>query len=409
MKMTRRFRTFWTDLLGDRSGGILIYAAIVAPVIIGMAGLSIDVGLWYAQKRLIQSAADSAALAGSLEVLRSGSDSDAIVAAVSADAAINGYGSASGDTIAVATQADTRVEVTITRPTSALLGQFVFADQTNVSARAVAEASVMNACIWALNPNATGALEVQGNAQVELGCGVADNSNDTSALDQGGGACLTAEKIKVVGGANGDCLSPGPETGITAFDDPLAQLAAPSYDDCDFTNVRINHGDAVLDPGVYCTRLSINTTGTVTLNPGLYVLDGARLSINGQATVVGSDVSFFLTENSASNDDISINGGANVTLSAPSDGPLPGILFFQDRNTPSNITHKFNGGSNMFVEGIIYFSNQDVEFTGGNDLQSTGAIVIADEIKFSGNAYIGDFENSPVLGNPLLSRATLVE
>jgi Flp pilus assembly protein TadG len=217
MKMTRRFRAFWADLLGDRSGGILIYAAIVAPVIVGMAGLSVDVGLWYAQKRLIQSAVDSAALAGSLEVLRSDSDSDAIVAAVLADAAINGYGSANGDTIAVATQANYRVEVTITRPTSALLSQFVFADQTNVSARAVAEASVMNECIWSLNPNAAGALEVQGNAQVELGCGVADNSNDTRALDQGGGACLTAEKIKVVGGANGDCLSPEPETGITPF------------------------------------------------------------------------------------------------------------------------------------------------------------------------------------------------
>jgi hypothetical protein len=58
---------------------------------------------------------------------------------------------------------------------------------------------------------------------------------------------------------------------------------------------------------------------------------------------------------------------------------------------------------------LEFLTVNDVEFTGGNDLQSTGAIVIADEIKFSGNAYIGDFENSPVLGNPLLSRATLVE
>ena len=407
--MTRRFRAFLTKLLRDRAGGIMIYAAITAPVIIGMAGLSIDVGLWYAQKRLIQSAVDSAALAGSLEVLRSNADNDAIVAAVLADAAINGVGSGYGDTIAVAAQANNRVEVVITRPTPGLLSQIVFSEQINVSARAVAEAGIMDECIWSLNPNASGALQVQGNAQVELGCGVIDNSSDDSALDQGGGACLTAEQIKVVGGADGDCLDPTPQTGITPFDDPLAQLAAPSYGACDFTNVRINNGDATLDPGVYCTRLSINTTGTVTLNPGLYVLDGASLSINGQATVLGNDVSFFLTENCASNDGISINGGATVTLSAPSDGPLPGILFFQDRNTPSNITHKFNGGSNMFVQGIMYFPNQDIEFTGGNSLQSTSAIIIADEIKFSGDAYVGGFENSPIIGNPLLIQATLVD
>ena len=60
-----------TDLWRDRRGGVFVYAAIVAPVLIGAAGLSVDVGMWYANKRLIQSAADSAALAGALEFRRS--------------------------------------------------------------------------------------------------------------------------------------------------------------------------------------------------------------------------------------------------------------------------------------------------------------------------------------------------
>ena len=48
-----------TKLWRDRSGGLLIYAAIAAPVMIGAAGLSVDIGLWYANKRLAQSAVEN--------------------------------------------------------------------------------------------------------------------------------------------------------------------------------------------------------------------------------------------------------------------------------------------------------------------------------------------------------------
>ncbi len=58
---------------------MFVYFAIAAPVLIGLAGASIDVGLWYANKRLTQSAVDSAALAGALELRRTDeTDADAI-------------------------------------------------------------------------------------------------------------------------------------------------------------------------------------------------------------------------------------------------------------------------------------------------------------------------------------------
>ena len=43
-----------TKLWRDRTGGIFVFAAIAAPVMIGAAGLSVDIGLWYANKRLAQ-------------------------------------------------------------------------------------------------------------------------------------------------------------------------------------------------------------------------------------------------------------------------------------------------------------------------------------------------------------------
>ncbi len=76
-----------------RAGGVFVYFAIAAPVLIGLAGASIDVGLWYANKRLVQSAVDSAAIAGALELRRTDeTDANAIHAdvetAVNLDAAM---------------------------------------------------------------------------------------------------------------------------------------------------------------------------------------------------------------------------------------------------------------------------------------------------------------------------------
>ena len=68
-----------TKLWRDRMGGVFVYAAIAAPVLIGAAGLSVDIGLWYANKRLIQSAVDSAALAGALEFRRSAGNETSIL------------------------------------------------------------------------------------------------------------------------------------------------------------------------------------------------------------------------------------------------------------------------------------------------------------------------------------------
>ena len=41
----------------DESGGVLVYTAILLPVVLGFAGLSTDVGLWYMNKRVLQSSA----------------------------------------------------------------------------------------------------------------------------------------------------------------------------------------------------------------------------------------------------------------------------------------------------------------------------------------------------------------
>ncbi len=204
-------------------------------------------------------------------------------------------------------------------------------------------------------------------------------------------------------------------TGIAPVEDPLAALEAPSYTSCTGgappTNLSGN-ADYALNPGVYCGNINITTGGTVTFNPGLYVLDGVALTINGGSTVFGDDVSFYLSQKGGVADNISIAGGATVILSAPSDGPLPGILFYHDRNGSGNITHTLTGGANMQLNGIIYFPTTDLVFTGGAELSESASIIIADEVSFTGDVYLGGFTTAPgnaILGNSLMLQATLLE
>ncbi len=410
-------------LLGERitklwrscMGGVFVYAAITAPVVIGAAGLSVDVGMWYANKRLVQSAVDSAALAGALELRRSNEDPTSIANAVNADALINGFSTAEGDTINVVINTP-EVAVTITRPVPGLLSQVVFTESTNVQARAVAKADVNDSCIWSLNGSASGAVRIQGAANVDLSCGVIANSSNGAGISEDGTGCLNATEVKVVGGTGGDCINPEPGTGIDPVDDPLAALPAPSYSNPPCINLPPVTGNGpdpqYLNPGVYCNQLTINTTRKVIFNPGLYVLDGARLSISGSSDVEGIDVSFYLTENNdIAAKNITISGGATVVLSAPSDGPLPGILFYHDRNAPT-IQHSLTGGASMQLNGIIYFPTAELNFTGGAELTESASIIIADKVTFTGDVHLGGFTTAPgnaILGNSLMLQATLLE
>jgi Flp pilus assembly protein TadG len=413
------FRRVVAKPVKDRSGSVFIYTAIIAPVLLGFAGLSVDVGIWYANQRLAQAAADSGAMAGALEVLRSSASSTAIINAVNTDSANNGFSATNGDTVTVNfppqsgsfTSSAEAVEVIVSRPARSFLSQLVFEGATTITARAVARAGANDICVWSLNPSDSGTLSVSGTAQVNLGCGVLANSTDASALTQNGNSCLNATQVKVAGNSSGACISPQPITGVSQVADPLASMPPPSYGSCDYSNnITVNSGTPqTLGPGTYCGNIRVNANGQLALQSGQYVLNGASFTVAGQGSVTGTDVSFYLTENSGTPDNISIAGGASVSLTAPANGDTLGILFYQDRDAPSNVTHSFTGGSSMDLEGILYFPNQDISYSGGASINSSPTIIIADTVTFNGNSTAGGFENSSILSNPLLISAAIVE
>ena len=64
----------------------------------------------------------------------------------------------------------------------------------------------------------------------------------------------------------------------------LASLAAPSWSGCDEPNqVKANNNQTIdLDPGVYCNKITVQSGGRINFASGLYVLDGAALTIHGE-------------------------------------------------------------------------------------------------------------------------------
>ncbi len=402
--------------LRDDRGGMLVQIALAVPILIGFSGLSVDIATWFAERRVVQTASDAGAIAGALEFVRSKGD-DYVTAAVTKDAGLNGL--RAGDTLIVNNPptsgsqmgVSNAVEVIIQRPARSFLSGLFLADAGTIAGRAVAIADFDDTCVWSLDPGVSGAINVTGGGDVAMSCGIYVNSNDSQALVEGGGACLTATKIKVVGGYTGDCINPTPWTGGRAKADPLSALPPPSYGGCDFNaKIKVNAGQTeTLDPGVYCKGIEVSASATLIFNPGLYVLDGANLTFNGQSTVTGHGVTFYLTPNGGPSDNLNIQAGAIVDLRAPDTGPYAGILFYQDRNAPRTNTHTVAGGATMHLEGIVYLPGQDLSFAGGTATEKSPAFLIADTISFSGAAHLGEFEGSSIEANPSLVTVSLVE
>jgi Flp pilus assembly protein TadG len=378
-----------------------IYLGLTLPLLIGAAGLAVDVASWYSTKRTMQSGVDAAAYAAALDLARQGLDQAPDLTALQAvadDAAgRNGIGTTvtlnvpplSGLAVGNAHS----VEVIVSEPAPVYFTGLFLGGTPSITARAVGKAVVADACVWALHPSAKGALTVSGSADVDLDCGIVVNSDDPdAAIDQGGTSCLSATSISVAGGYNGDCVSPEPEVSTPNYGDPLSSLAEPSFSGCDF-NVKINvssGASATLTPGVYCKGIALN--GDVVFEPGLYILDGAGLDIQSSAVVTNNEnasggVTFYLTGSGSKYASVNVSSGSQVTLTPMTAGALANVLFFQDRNA-KNGQSKLTGQAQMDLTGMLYFPNSEVEFTGGSALNEADVLLVASTLKISGSSYL---------------------
>lgn len=431
--MTFRDRKIWRKLIAikdDRSGGILAFVAIATPVLLGFTGLAIDVTMWHTQRQVIQTAADIGAVAGAAEIAGDGNSGSLNIDDAAELAIIANLGTARpGDVVTINnpplsgafTGDDNAVEVILERPAMMFLTRMFMTETPTIDVRAVARVELKNSCIWSLDPTAPSAVKVSGTAVVNLDCTVRVNSSDPQALKQNGSGCINAEGFEVAGGYSASCINNTPSTGAGSFDDPLAPLPSPDFSGCDVSGeTNISTGTATLSPGVYCGDISISSDELVIFEPGIYIIDGAGLSITAQANIFGEGVTFFFTGSTESSDVMKVAGGATVDLTAPDSGIYAGILLHNDPDCGTCViesgpgsgdpfTHSFTGGANMQLDGIIYAPNQAIKFAGGTASTASKALIVSATVTFTGNSTFGGMSSTTIANSPFFSFARLVE
>jgi Flp pilus assembly protein TadG len=382
-------RLFW-NLVRSRRGNVALITGLLAPALVGFAGVGTETAFWYFRERNLQSAADITAYDGAL-ALRGGAQSDAISSAAQADAIKNGWRSAIG-AIGVNTpptsgthQNDQSVEVILTENEPRYFTAVFVKGSVPITTRAVATyQSLGNACMLGLNKVQNKTVQFWGNASAKFeSCNIVSDSSASDAFAVGGSANVTTPCASSVGGSYvtsvlhlTDCTSVTTNAAYTA--DPYASVPAPPVGTCSSGTL-----PTALNPGTYCGMSFGNTT--YTMSPGVYVVNGGTLKLNANTVLNGTGVMFYLTNGAT----LSINGSAKIDISAATTGTYAGILFFGDRSMPS-AKQTINGDASSMMTGALYFPSQEVDLLGNFSGLNGCMQVVADTIYYTGSSTFTD-------------------
>jgi Flp pilus assembly protein TadG len=376
-------------LAADR-GGAAITLAISLSGIIGFAGLGTEAASWYLTKRAMQGAADAAASTAAA-ALAAGTQSGSILAneAKSITASYSFADGSNGTTVTVNYppqsgdyQSSPAIEVLIGQPQPRLLSALFLAQDPIISARAVALANTSQtgqACVVALDPNSETAVTTSGSPALDFpGCSLYVNSPSASALTMTGGATIHANVAYLAGNVSGTGLSAtnGIYTGVDPLIDPYANAAVPVYSSCNSNNYKLTGGASesktVGSSGVYvfCNGVTLTGNSSLTLGAGTFIIDRGQLAIGGGSSLTAtSGTTIILTTSNPSQAcaTTKIDGGAIVSLTAPTSGALSGIALYQDRACADHSSdNSLSGGATQNIVGAIYFPQQIVDYAGGS-------------------------------------------
>jgi Flp pilus assembly protein TadG len=276
-----------------------------------------------------------------------------------------------------------------------------------VAARSTTAVIGSNDCIYALNPTASGAVQVGGTSCLTSCCGIFVNSNDPSALGTNGGGTIQAPNYDVVGGVSTHyALTPAPDT-VLPTTDPLANLPVPAS--APYTCDHINYSpgsNPTLSPGVYCGGIHVGND-TYTFAAGTYILVGGGLTTqSANSHIVGAGVMFYDTFGATTNSStysysgIQIAANSTASLVAPTTGTYAGMLFFEDRASPPT-NDNYGGGSTAVYQGIIYARNAAVTMFGNASISTAYTMLVADTINMSGTTGFNNNYSSLASGSPI--------
>lgn len=400
-------------LASDQRGVSAIVVGLSITGILGFAGLAVDASLWYGDKRLAQTAADSAAFSAANTYNDENETASALTnakAAAIAVAATYGLTTGSGGvTVAVNnpptqgayTSDSNAIEVIITKPESVFFSS-LFLSSVNVVSRAVGDVTTTTsgsgaaACILQLGSGSSLGINMSNGVAINAtNCGVDANSTGSGALTVIGGANLKAGSINLVGGItqnNGGVIndSGAKVTSGSATADPYASYSISNAEtgfnttcpNSTPTNYSTGGTRYTLSPGVYCGGISLSNNASITFNPGIYIIEGGSLSLQSGTNIATAGVTFVLTGTSGNYAGVNIANGATLAINAPASGPTAGIAFYGDPNNTSTVS--LAGGASVVANGAYYFPGATVDFSNGTTNTASCTQLIANNIVFTG-------------------------
>lgn len=418
----------------SEAGQSLLLVALGLVVLMGFAGLGIDMGVIRYEKRLQQTAADAGALAGADNLAHpagGGVTAGAQNASATDGFTDNGGGDVTncGSSAAVGTvcvQVNSAggacggpctgphtgnplyVEVLVATVQPTYFMPVLGINKETVTARAVATnvsgGIAGNGCAWTLG-SPSGQIEginLNGNVTINAtNCGIVDNGNFNT---KGNSLTVNAGTFGEAGSTNSNgpggtvtCSQqsgPCPVGGLPASSDPFAAMRPPSQpgasSSCPATgacNVTTS-GVQALQPGTY-SSITVGSSSTANFAPGIYYIDGANgLTVNGGSTIcnstsancsgapppANSGVMFYFTGNAT----VNMVGNPVVNLTGLTSGTYAGMLMYQDpadTNTGQKGTPgpSLGGDSGANFDGVLYFPSDQVTFFGNNTTSVCGS------------------------------------
>jgi Flp pilus assembly protein TadG len=379
-------------------GQVLIIVVLAIVVLTGMAGLVIDGGNAFLDRRNAQNAADSAVLAAALARVKSVPN---WTNAATESAAQNGYnndgvrssvvlytppkdGPYAGDINYVQVVITSRVPTYFAR----VIGRPELVNVAEATARTkLPEVRQLmgGQAVVSLAPtsdcNNNKSFWVHGEATLDItGGGVFINSNNqTCALFQNGSGSIRIDgnfPIEVVGGASIQkplLLTPGVTVGV-----------APESYPPPFFMPEVGCGDeaVVSEDGTSMTAGSwgeeFPPEGVTYLESGVYCLDEGMEVKND---LEGHNVVFKVTDG-----EVRFHGNVKIDLDAPNSGKNKGLLIFLPMDNNSKVV--LNGGEGSSITGTIFAPASPILFKGMDSSNGFHSQIIGYTIEVDGSSNI---------------------
>jgi Putative Flp pilus-assembly TadE/G-like len=376
----------------DSEGAVTIISGLMIVVILAVAGSAIDYGRANWLKTQVQSALDSAVLAG-VSGQHSAEAYSGVVGGVTNEEKVEiakKYFEANRENIpglqmpAFSFDGDNLVGETVLKVDNTLLRLLGFA-KFDVGIRSAATSAMTREplCIMAMHPTRKHTLEMKQQVKIFApDCNIYGNSDhiDDVVDPHTPENHITGRSVQAVGYGHHFIanVTPPLEHAPELIPDPLAALPIPAAGVCTFTNIVLSGGVHTLTPGSYCGGLEIKGGAVATFAPGLYVISDGKFIVE-DSEINGDEVTIALAD-----DKVEIDWSkATIRLSAPKSGQYRSMVLIGTREPTDHTISK----STVDFHGVIYLLNGAFEWEneGTPDIQAKWSAWVVDGFSWDGN------------------------